>query len=1061
MELRRKTYNHLALGIRIVITSVLLALACGVCGTIANAGISSAANRPAYVPNQVLVTLRGGVPETTVANLAKDLGGSIVRRPKYSHTYVVEVPAAVNTKPAERIVAARSTYLQRYSGIQYLEYNCYRYPLAVPNDEFYPSMVDPMDISLLDGQWQMQPASHIYAPEAWDLQKGSKKVVVAVIDTGVRDRYKYNDKGKLVRIIHPDLEGRVLIGYDIADTGQADTNNPGPSPSEVPEVQGGDSTHGTHVAGIIAAQGNNWIGTCGLCWDNVQILPLKVAKDADLSITSADVIDALYAAIQWRGFPDGLDKEPLKVNVVNMSLGSSMPSESEQQVIREAVQSGIVVVAAAGNEYMYGPFAPDYPGAYDEVICVAASGYDDLATAFSNRGRGVDIAAPGWNVLSTVWFRFFASVDTEPDTTTNTSSMNLMGATAVKPSPMPTWPDKYGNTFEYMSGTSMATPHVAAAAALLLSHGVPYQDVRDILQSTATPKGLGRPNDAYGWGDLNMYQALRLASIDTRISSPGKGAVVSSTKPRIRIDFRHASLDSIRVWVDGVDSNGDGVPDNQPTVGGAGPEISNWQQYYYTLDAKSGKTYLLFDYNVHADRAVNGVHKIYVQADSDINFDVPPSAPPVDSDSSQFRVEPQTMASGWRLFSIPATLATPQKPEEILGSQGVLARWNYENTPYGEYAIYSLDRTRTDEEALFTPIGSYASSSVHPVGHTEATPPAGLGYWLYMPASASVQLPEGVGQAVPDAPYVINLSYGWNMVGDPFAFPVDWSTVMVEYAGTRLSAKDAAQQGWLSNSIYRYDPIYARYNFNTLDSALMMPWEAEWVKVKVRTPEVAESDFSAWSDEFNDGVLDASAPEPDWFVGSTYGTVTEAGGMLRLLGAQGQPSYMYVTDKDFPVYKNFALDAKVFLSNVGATVGGGPSNAEIRFRANDTGAGYSLSLKAGDVPSTISLRNSNTGDVIQSKQVQYELTSGSVLYVSVMCVDTHMKIRVGTLPGLADVADWEMDDSTFALPGSFRLVNDGMLDCRWDYFRVRPVTARPADLKLIVSPNAYTGPISK
>ncbi|MCL6628368.1 MAG: carboxypeptidase-like regulatory domain-containing protein, partial [Armatimonadetes bacterium] len=195
----------------------------------------------------------------------------------------------------------------------------------------------------------------------------------------------------------------------------------------------------------------------------------------------------------------------------------------------------------------------------------------------------------------------------------------------------------------------------------------------------------------------------------------------------------------------------------------------------------------------------------------------------------------------------------------------------------------------------------------------------------------------------------------------------------------------------------------------------------------------------AWSDEFNDGVLDQTAPEPDW---STYtasgGSIQETGGYLRLAGTSGSNSAAGVYNGKYLLYDNFIINTKLYLANTTATVSG-ESNAEIRFRANTSGVGYSLSFKAKDSPNVINLRRSDTWAIIQSKQVTYNLPSGTVLYVRIECKGTRIKVKVGTVEGGSDVVNWDFTDSTFSGKGCFWLFNYHMMDCRFDYFRYEPV----------------------
>lgn len=196
---------------------------------------------------------------------------------------------------------------------------------------------------------------------------------------------------------------------------------------------------------------------------------------------------------------------------------------------------------------------------------------------------------------------------------------------------------------------------------------------------------------------------------------------------------------------------------------------------------------------------------------------------------------------------------------------------------------------------------------------------------------------------------------------------------------------------------------------------------------------------TAWSEDFEDGHFDEDAPEPDWIgTGESGGDRQEIGGWLRLIGVSGNPSQSVVKNSEWMVYQNFIVTTKINLADITST-DGTPGSAEIRFHADINGNGYSLAFRPNDSPSTISLRRTDTGEVIQGKQVDYSLPSGTTLFVKLTMDSTLIQVQVGTTDGGSDVVNWSFTDTTFANKGCFWLVNNRLMDVRFDYFNYRPV----------------------
>ena len=216
--------------------------------------------------------------------------------------------------------------------------------------------------------------------------------------------------------------------------------------SNVTDVNG----HGTHVAGIAAASTSNNLGIAGIA-PSARILPVKALADNGSGISTNIANGIIYAANQG-------------AQVINLSLGTTQDSLTIRNAIDYAVSRGSVVVAAAGNN---GANLLTYPAVYQNVLSVASTDENDQRSSFSNYGTWVDVAAPGSNILST-------------------------------------YPNSY---YSYLSGTSMACPHVAGLAALLAAQGRSNVQIRNIIQTTSDPV----PGTGTFWvyGRINANRAVR------------------------------------------------------------------------------------------------------------------------------------------------------------------------------------------------------------------------------------------------------------------------------------------------------------------------------------------------------------------------------------------------------------------------------------------------------------------------------------------------------------------------------------------------------------------------
>jgi subtilisin family serine protease len=283
-----------------------------------------------YDPRRIIVDLKGRPRPEAVERLWKRAG---VRREQTLRKVGLYVVRAPEDKRDEALASLAKSRLVEDVGRELVLHGLD----TTPRDPDWPD------------QWGLRLAGF---PAAWDVTRGSKSIVVAVLDTGVDSS-------------NPELKDALVPGRNIVD-GDADTRD--------------ENGHGTAVAGVLAARTNNGAGVAGACW-SCSVMPIKVLG-ADGSGTTADVA----AGIIWAADHGA--------RVINMSLGAPGTTQALSDAVSYALAKDVVIVASAGNA---GAATPFYPAAAPNVISVAATNESDRLYSWSNRGLWVEVAAPGCN----------------------------------------------------------------------------------------------------------------------------------------------------------------------------------------------------------------------------------------------------------------------------------------------------------------------------------------------------------------------------------------------------------------------------------------------------------------------------------------------------------------------------------------------------------------------------------------------------------------------------------------------------------------------------------------
>lgn len=398
----------------------------------------------ATVPDQVVQACGQALatyPVTSVRPAVDAQNHELAHRLGLDRFYIVELGVANQTSA---LAAALSIFDELFEAVEIDAPR--RVILEATGSDEYAQAFDFPDDTYFDLQWALLnagqsirgipgiPGADIDIVRAWELSTGSPQVVVAVLDSGIS-------------LSHPDLQGQLVQGRNFTSADAADLDDTSVS-------------HGTHIAGIIAANANNGLGISGIA-PGCRIMPIKIVNRFSWTFEEWLANGLIWATDHG-------------ATVASVSLGFSSATSLQRAAVQYAFESDVVVCASSGN---IGSDPIGFPARLPETIAVGATNNLDEVESFTSTGPQLTLCAPGRDVFST-W-----------DTTGQ--------------------PD----TYDYRSGTSFACPQVAGVAALVRSvnPSLSNREVRRVLAVTCRDLGEPGPDHASGWGRLDAGAAVELA----------------------------------------------------------------------------------------------------------------------------------------------------------------------------------------------------------------------------------------------------------------------------------------------------------------------------------------------------------------------------------------------------------------------------------------------------------------------------------------------------------------------------------------------------------------------
>lgn len=722
-----------------------------------------------------------GTTSNQAQQFASRFGMNFRRALRTPGIYLITIPGADGFSEAEEKVRVQQKLdaIRRESAVKYAVLNQRVDKHQIPNDPVFGT--GPFEHWNL---WQMNLPD---ATGAWSYTLGNPGIIVADLDDGFDT-------------LHPDFldafsNSRIVAPYDASD-GKEDANT---------GVGRGDPQHGLMTSGVIAAGTDNGIAVSGVTWEGVKLMPVKVADDAG----------ALWFELIFDGYQHVIDynNNPLntrKVAVQSMSYGAGGYDPISDELLQMEADQGVILCASAGNSR---PFAPaGYPASLSQVISVAATINGPplgVVTSYSSAGtangvRKVDLAAPSSDVFGLGSF-----------------SVPLLAGSGGGLFAEYWWTGVF--PFNFDGGTSYSCPEVAGAVALMLSLGFPSGEVFDALKTTAiVGPGDPKPNLDTGWGEVDVAAAMALAVPGVLAQAPIEGTKFQyQTIPfKFRTHFM-ASINSVTIEL----------------TGGSGPIVVPPADYTITPDPDNG--FIIFvEGTARLKDPVDGTDGEWTISCNCTGLDANPYV-----DTAVVTAQQRVLLAGTSMFSVPFQLdgtdfPAGRLPEELFDPGFRQFRWlptiDGLGNPTGSYSEYITGSGNSDD-AGFTPASADIIKRTQigdvPVD-TPQNGPYGVGLWVITDTDTTFDFERGPEDGVKY--YRLKLKRGWNMIGNPYEFIVDWNSCSIlELPSQRLlEMAQAVSEKIIRPQIFRYEILLdgsKGYTWESVPRGQLRPIDAHWV----------------------------------------------------------------------------------------------------------------------------------------------------------------------------------------------------------------------------------------